>query len=48
MLDHDVDYQSDYVELRYDGDTVSIDHIMDELEGIGYRPGSYRDASDES
>jgi hypothetical protein len=43
-----VDYQSDFVEMRYDADQVSIDTIMDELEEIGYRPASYRDASEES
>ncbi|TVR72361.1 MAG: hypothetical protein EA415_10020 [Sphaerobacteraceae bacterium] len=46
VLDHSTDFQSDVVELRYDADHVSIDEIMDELEGIGYRPDSWEDMSD--
>ncbi len=44
-MEHDVDFQGDYVEMTYDADVVSIDEIMDALEGIGYRPTSYRDVS---
>jgi hypothetical protein len=44
VLEHDTNFEGDYVELRYDGNAVTIDEIKDELEGIGYRPQSVRDA----
>jgi hypothetical protein len=42
VLEHRTNFGGDYVELKYDADTVSIDEIMDGLEGIGYRPAAYR------
>jgi hypothetical protein len=47
VLDYNADHTNDVVELRYDADSVTIDEIMDELEGIGYRPQSWEDLSDE-
>jgi copper chaperone CopZ len=48
VLEHETDFQNDVVELRYDADQVTIDEIMDELEGVGYRPQSWEDLNDES
>jgi copper chaperone CopZ len=47
-MEHEVDHISDFVELKFDGNQVNIETIMDELEEIGYRPAAYRDASGES